>query len=97
MKTRCAFYGHKGLQPRQTQYIYRHKDQFLIVDDMPCLQYEYCGEQYFEGLVLRDIEKRFNELHVHGQKASKEVQIPVEYFIEPALSLTQWSQSYAFK
>ena len=80
MKTGCSFCGHKELQSRQTQYIYRYNGQFLIVDDVPCLQCAYCGEQYFEGLVLRDIEKRFNELHVHGQKASKEVQIPVEHF-----------------
>lgn len=80
MKTGCSFCGHKELQPRQTQYIYRHNSQFLIVDDVPCLQCDYCGEQYFEGLVLREIEKRFNELHVHGRKANKEVQIPVEHF-----------------
>ena len=81
MKTGCSFCGHKELQPRQTQYIYRHNGQFLIVDDVPCLQCSYCGEQYFEGRSLRDIEKRFNELHVHGQEANKEqVQIPVEHF-----------------
>ena len=80
MKTGCAFCGHKELQPRQTQYIYRYDGKFLIVDDVPCLQCAYCGEQYFKGHVLRDIEKRFNELHVQGQKASKEVQIPVEHF-----------------
>ena len=82
MKTGCAFCGHKELQPRQTQYIYRYDGKFLIVDDVPCLQCVYCGEQYFEGHVLRDIEKRFNELYVQGQKASKEVQIPVEHFAD---------------
>ena len=82
MKAKCAFCGHKELQPRQTQYIYRRDGQFLIVDDVPCLQCAYCGEQYFEGNTLRDIEVKFNELHVHGQKASKEVRIPVEHFLD---------------
>ena len=34
------------------------------------------------GFEFDRIEKRFNELHVQGQKASKEVQIPVEYFLD---------------
>lgn len=80
MKVRCAFCGNKELQSRRTQYIYRRDNQFLIVDDVPCLQCVYCGEQYFEGNVLRDIEVKFNELHLYGQKASKEVRIPVEHF-----------------
>ena len=32
MKTGCSFCSHKELQSRQTQYIYRHNGQFLIVD-----------------------------------------------------------------
>jgi YgiT-type zinc finger domain-containing protein len=86
MNTACAFCGHKHLQSSQTQYIYRHDDKFLIVDDVPCLQCAYCGEQYFAGPVLQSIEKKFNDIYVHGQKASKEVQIPVEHFpnLQPA-------------
>ncbi len=41
-----------------------------------------CGEQYFEARVLKGIEKKFNELHVHGSKASKAVQVPVEHFLD---------------
>ena len=82
MKTGCAFCGHKELRSCQTQYIYRYDGKFLIVDDVPCLQCAYCGEQYFEGQVLRDIEKRFNELQGQGRQAIKEVQIPVEHFTE---------------
>ena len=82
MKMGCAFCGHKEPRPCQTQYIYRHDGKFLIVDDVPCRQCTYCGEQYFEGRVLREIEKRFNDLHVQGQKASREIRIPVEHFID---------------
>jgi len=82
MNTRCVFCGHKYLHPSQTQYIYRHDDKFLLVHDVPCLQCAYCGEQYFEGHVLRNIEKKFNEIHVHGHKARQEIQIPVEHFLD---------------
>ena len=61
--------------------IYRHDDKFLIVNDVPCLQCAYCGEQYFEGPILRNIEKKFHEIHVQGHKASQEIHIPVEPFL----------------
>jgi len=81
MSTQCVFCGHRHLHPAQTQYIYRHDEKFLIVNDVPCLQCAYCGEQYFEGHVLRNIEKKFNEIHHHGRKASQEIHIPVEHFL----------------
>ena len=81
MPTKCVFCGHKYLHPVQTQYIYRHDDKFLIVNDVPCLQCVYCGEQYFAGPILRNIEKKFHEIHVQGHKASQEIHIPVEPFL----------------
>ena len=81
MHTKCVFCGHKYLHSVQTQYIYRHDNKFLIVNDVPCLQCAYCGEQYFEGHILRNIEKKFNEIHVQGHKASQEIHIPVEHFL----------------
>ena len=82
MNTRCVFCGHKELQASQTQYIYRHNEKFLIVNNVPCLQCTYCGEQYFEGYVLKNIEKKFNEIHLYGHKASQEIHIPVEHFLD---------------
>jgi YgiT-type zinc finger domain-containing protein len=82
MNTRCVFCGHKDLQSSQTQYVYRHNDKFLIVNDVPYLQGTYCGEQYFEGYILKNIEKKFNEIHLHGHKASQEIHIPVEHFLD---------------
>ena len=80
MPTKCVFCGHKELHPAQTQYIYRHNDKFLMVNDVPCLQCAYCGEQYFERSILEH-EKKFHEIHVQGHKASQEIHIPVEPFL----------------
>ena len=55
---------------------------FLIVNDVPCEQCEYCGEQYFEGKVLRAIEEEFNQIYQRGKKAKKELNVPVEQFME---------------
>lgn len=86
MNTKCSFCGHKQLQSTQTQYIYKHDDKLLIVNDVPCRQCGYCGERYFDGQVLRHIEKKFNDIYVRGQQASQEVPIPVEHFptLQPA-------------
>ncbi len=35
------------------QYIYKQNNQFMIIDNEPCEQCEYCGEQYFKASVLK--------------------------------------------
>jgi len=57
-----------------------HDNNFLIVDDVPCEQCEYCGEQYFEGIVLRRIEDEFKRIHIQGKKPKQELRVPIEQF-----------------
>jgi len=44
------------------------------------MQCEYCGEQYFEGNVLRQIEEEFNTIYKKGGKVKKELHVPIEHF-----------------
>jgi len=53
----CNFCGNKNFRIKKVQYIYRHDGKFLIVNDVPCEECEYCGEQYFKSDVLKKIEK----------------------------------------
>jgi len=80
MNNRCNFCGNKNLKETKVQYIYRHHDQFLIVNDVPCEQCEYCGEQYFSGKVLSQIEKEFQNIYHKGKKTDEEVKVPIEWF-----------------
>lgn len=82
----CHFCGNKNFKSTKTQYTYKKNDKFLMVDDVPCEQCEYCGEQYFKGSVLKQIETEFNFIHLHGKKVKKEITIPVEPFYEIQLS-----------
>ena len=66
----------------QVQYAYKHYDDFLVVNDAPCEQCEFCGEQYFKGSVLKQIENEFIAIHSHGKKVKKEFIIPVEQYSE---------------
>ncbi len=78
----CHFCGNRNFKNSEVQYIYKHNDKFLIINDVPCLQCEYCGEQYFKGDVLENIEKEFNEIHSLGKEVRKEIPVPIEQYAE---------------
>lgn len=82
MNNTCHFCGNKHFKKTSVQYLYKHDDQFLIVNSVPCVQCEYCGEQYFEANVLKKIEEKFQDIHVHGKQAKKRVQVPIEQFTD---------------
>ncbi len=82
MSKLCHFCGNRNFKNSKVQYIYRHNDRFLIVNDVPCVQCEYCGEQYFKGDVLKKIEKEFNEIYSLGKEVKKEIPVPVEQYAE---------------
>ncbi len=77
----CNFCGNKNLSSRKVQYIYRHDGNYLFVDHVPCLQCDYCGEQYFEASVLKKIESDFQAIHYADKKASRQITIPYEDFV----------------
>ena len=78
----CSFCGNKNFRIKKVQYIYRHDGKFLIVNDVPCEECEYCGEQYFKADVLKKIENDFMEIHSIGRKPKQLIQIPIEEFAE---------------
>jgi YgiT-type zinc finger domain-containing protein len=82
MNTKCNFCGNKNFTEKKVQYIYRHDNKFLIVNDVPCEQCEYCGEQYFDGKVLRQIEEEFQHIYVYGKTPKQEVRVPIEKYPE---------------
>ena len=82
MSNICNFCGNKNFRIKKVQYIYRHDGKFLIVNDVPCEECEYCGEQYFKADVLKKIENDFMEIHSIGRKPKQLIQIPIEEFAE---------------
>ena len=82
MSNICSFCGNKNFKTKKVQYIYKHDNQLLIVNDVPCEECEYCGEQYFEANVLKKIEKDFMDIYLTGKKSKKIIEVPVEEFVE---------------
>ena len=82
MKKICNFCGNNKFREKHVQYIYKHDGQFLVVNNVPCEECEYCGEQYFKGKVLKKIEKDFMDIYQSKKKAKTVVKLPVEEFVE---------------
>ncbi|HEY83848.1 MAG TPA: type II toxin-antitoxin system MqsA family antitoxin [Chloroflexi bacterium] len=76
----CSFCGNKNFRQRSVQYIYKHDNKFLLVNEVPCEKCEYCGEQYFEAKVLKEIEQIFMDIHFAGKETRKTIQVPVTEF-----------------
>jgi YgiT-type zinc finger domain-containing protein len=82
MTKTCNFCGNKNFREKHGQYIYKQDNRFLIVDNVPCEECEYCGEQYFEAEVLKKIEEDFKAIYLSGKRAKREITVPVEEFVE---------------
>jgi len=81
MKSICSFCGNKNFRKTCVQYIYRHDGKFLVVNNVPCDECEFCGEQYFQADSLKKIEQEFKAIYKHGKKALKELTVPIEEFV----------------
>ena len=80
MNKTCNFCGNKNFKEMRTQYIYKHDGKMMIVDNVPCEQCEFCGEQYFKSDVLSKIEADFREVYSDRRKATSQIVVPVEQF-----------------
>jgi hypothetical protein len=52
------------------------------VNDVPCEECEFCGEQYFEADVLKKIERDFMDIYLAGKRSKQLIEVPVEDFAE---------------
>ena len=75
----CSFCGNKNIKNTLTEYTYRHKGKYMIFNNVPAQQCEFCGEKYFESKVLRKIENEFFAV-INGKKVTKGIRVPVEDF-----------------
>ncbi|MGA2297949.1 MAG: YgiT-type zinc finger protein [FCB group bacterium] len=80
MNKSCLFCGNKNLTNKNVQYIYKHDSKFMIVNDVPCLECDFCGEQYFDGKILERIENMFLEVNNNKKKVKSNILVPIENF-----------------
>lgn len=80
MSQQCSFCGHAHLSEKRTRYIHQTGDDILIVEDVPCLECEYCGEQYFAIDNLKTIEADHDALVAKKKRPRRTLQVSVEEF-----------------
>jgi len=80
MDKKCNFCGNKNVSAKTVQYVYKRGGRMLIVDNVPCEQCDFCGEQYFEASVLKKIEADADAVFSHKKKPVREMLVPVESF-----------------
>ena len=56
MSETCTFCGNMHLTRKTTRYLHHQGEDMLIVDNVPCVECDFCGEQYFAIDVLKKIE-----------------------------------------
>lgn len=54
----------------------------MVVNNVPCLECEYCGEQYFKANIVEAIEKDFKAIQGRKKKARKTLKVPMEEFTD---------------
>ncbi|MCK4312137.1 MAG: type II toxin-antitoxin system MqsA family antitoxin [Candidatus Cloacimonetes bacterium] len=80
-KVRCNFCGSDRYEERKIEYLYSHKGKHLLVFDTPveiCLN---CGMVYYDGAVLKDIERRFFAIQNKIEKPEHYIKMPAEVYV----------------
>ncbi len=78
MSEQCVFCGHKHLFNKTTRYIYQKEARMLVVEHVPCLECTFCGEQYFDALVLQKIENDYQAITHQQRQPQRVMQVAVE-------------------
>lgn len=80
MTEQCVFCGHKHLGNKTTRYIYQKDQQMLVVDNVPCMECTFCGEQYFDAIVLQKIENDYSAIAHQQRQPQRVMNVAVEDF-----------------
>jgi len=79
-KNQCSFCGNTHLSHKDVRYIYQREDDIMVVDDVPCMECDYCSEQYFDASVLKKIEQDFMDVSKQRKAPVSRMQVAVESF-----------------
>jgi len=88
MALQCTFCGNKNLAPKTTRYLHHQDGEMLIVEHVPCIECDFCGEQYFDIGVLKSIEADHRDIAEHRKQPNRFVQVAVEEFTAPSIRLS---------
>ena len=79
-ENRCYICGGTDFEERRVEYIYRRLGRYLVMRDVPCEVCLRCGERYYEGTTLLEIERRFKAIYEQHAQPQSSIQVPVEVY-----------------
>ena len=82
MNKNCNFCGNKNFTEKNVEYIYKRDDKYIFINDVPCEECDFCGEQYFKAKVLKTIELEYHKVYNKHKKVKNEIKVPVEKYLE---------------
>ncbi len=56
MTGQCVFCGHQHLTAKTTRYLHQNQEAMLVVEQVLCLECDFCSEQYFDIQVLKKLK-----------------------------------------
>ena len=77
---RCHICGNTDFEKRQIEYIYRRAGKYLVVQDVPCEVCLHCGERFYAGPVLLNIEQRFKAIYEQHSEPQASRLVPIEVY-----------------
>ena len=80
MAEQCAFCGNKHLTPKTTRYLHQRGEDMLFVEHVPCIECDFCGEQYFDISVLKKIEADHLDIAEQRRQPQRFLRVAVEEF-----------------
>lgn len=78
---RCHVCGQTEFEERHVEYIYRRSGQYLVVRAVPCEVCLTCGERYYQGATLLQIERHFKAIYEEHAPPQSMIQVPLEVFV----------------
>jgi YgiT-type zinc finger domain-containing protein len=79
-ETRCHICGTSEFEERRVEYVYRRQGNYLVVREVPCEVCLRCGERYYTGGTLLQIERRFQAIYEQHAEPQFAIRVPVEEF-----------------
>lgn len=73
---RCNFCGSTDYEERRIDYLYSHKGNYLIAQDIPVEICNECGMVYYEAEVLKEIENHFFAIQQRKERADRYMKLP---------------------
>jgi HTH-type transcriptional regulator / antitoxin MqsA len=79
-ETACHICGNQDFEDRLVEYIYRRQGLYLVVRNVPCEVCLHCGERYYAGETILEIERRFKAIYRQKAKPQALVSVPIEEY-----------------